>query len=63
MSCAGCGKEPLSRDEIGLTKKLINRGASVCYCIDCLAARFRVTPEQLRDMAQAFRENGCTLFL
>ncbi|MBQ6175323.1 MAG: hypothetical protein IKS31_10585 [Clostridia bacterium] len=62
MTCAACGRGPLTRDEIGLTKKLINRGAEACYCLDCLAARFRVGREALAQMAEAFRDAGCTLF-
>lgn len=62
MTCAACGKTPLTRDEIGLTKKLISRGAADCYCLDCLARRFRVERGQLIQMAEAFRANGCTLF-
>ena len=62
MNCAGCGKGPLSRDEIGLTKKLVNRGSVSCFCLDCLAARFRTSRKELLDIAARFRESGCTLF-
>ena len=62
MNCVACGKERLTRDEIGLTRKLVNRGAAECFCLRCLAERFRVTEEQLLELARAFRENGCTLF-
>ena len=63
MTCAACGRGPLTRDEQGLTKKLINRGATQCLCLDCLSAKFRVPREELLRMAEAFRESGCTLFL
>ena len=62
MSCAGCGKTPLTLVETGLTRKLINRGATSCYCLACLAERFHVSEEQLLEMAEAFRASGCTLF-
>ncbi|MBR6954853.1 MAG: hypothetical protein IKH77_07455 [Clostridia bacterium] len=62
MSCAECGKAPLTQVETGLTRKLINRGAVSCYCLACLAKRFRVSQEQLLEMAEAFRASGCTLF-
>lgn len=62
MSCAACGREGLTRDEIGLSRKLVNRGTAQAWCLTCLAKRFRVTERQLRDLAQAFRENGCPLF-
>ncbi len=62
MTCAACGRTPLTQVETGLTRKLINRGTTVFYCLDCLALRFRVTREQLLEMAEAFRASGCTLF-
>ena len=54
---------PLSRDEIGLTKKLINRGCTEFQCYSCLAKHFQVTVEDLRRKVAEFREMGCTLFL
>ena len=62
MNCAECGK-PLTRDETGLSRKLINRAARECFCFDCLGRRFKVTPEQLMEMAEHFRKAGCTLFI
>lgn len=59
--CESCGRT-LHPDEIGLTKKLINRGTAAFYCIDCLAAHFQVSPEDLRRKIEEFREMGCTLF-
>ncbi|MBQ6564411.1 MAG: hypothetical protein K6A68_03460 [Clostridiales bacterium] len=61
MTCTECGKT-VTRDEEGLTRKLINRGATQFYCYECLARRFRITVPALRDMAEAFRAAGCTLF-
>ncbi|MBQ1860689.1 MAG: hypothetical protein II141_05870 [Clostridia bacterium] len=61
MKCVTCGKS-VSRDEAGLTRKLINRGTSEYLCYDCLAVRFRTTVPALHDMAEAFRQAGCTLF-
>ncbi|MBQ9251690.1 MAG: hypothetical protein IJ188_03535 [Clostridia bacterium] len=61
MRCAKCGRE-LTGMETGLTRKLINRAAVECFCLTCLAERFRVTEDQLREMAEAFRQAGCTLF-
>ena len=60
--CRQCGA-PLSRDEVGLTKKLINRGATQYLCIDCLAKKFEVTREDLEKKIEEFRQMGCTLFL
>jgi len=61
MNCADCGKE-LGRDETGLSRKLISRGTPVCYCLDCLGKRFRVSRGQLLEMIEHFRRTGCTLF-
>lgn len=60
--CYVCGKENLSKDEIGLTKKLINKKAASFYCIDCLAEYLEVTTEELLDKLEEFKEEGCTLF-
>lgn len=45
--CYVCGKVPLTKNEIGLTKKLINKKAASFYCIDCLAEYLEVTTEEL----------------
>ncbi len=60
--CARCGAL-LSRDEVGLTRKLINRGAAEFFCLSCLAAHFEVSPDVLREKIREFRDMGCTLFL
>ena len=61
-TCKHCGVS-LTRDEIGLTKKLINRGTTQFLCYECLAKHFRVTVDLLREKVEQFREMGCTLFL
>ncbi len=60
--CYVCGKAPLSKDEIGLTKKLIAKNASNFYCIDCLADFLEVTVDELSAKLEEFKEEGCTLF-
>ncbi len=59
--CIRCAA-PLSRDEIGLTRKLINRGCTEFLCYGCLAKHFDVTVAVLRQKVEQFREMGCTLF-
>lgn len=59
--CKKCGKK-LSRDEVGLHKKMINRGAAEFFCITCLAEYFGVTEDSLRERIEHFREQGCLLF-
>lgn len=59
--CLRCGRL-LVPDEIALTKKMINRGASQFFCLSCLALHFSVPEEALRRKITEFREMGCTLF-
>ncbi len=59
--CVRCG-QPVTGDEIGLTKKLINRGATEWLCYGCMSRRFDVTVDVLRRKVEEFREMGCTLF-
>ena len=60
-ACKDCGR-PLTRDEVAVTKKLINRGAMEFMCVDCLARWFEVTPQDIEERIRHFRETGCTLF-
>ena len=59
--CIACRK-PVNSDEIAMTRKLINRGATSFLCLPCLAERFEATLEELQERMQAFKEMGCTLF-
>ena len=59
--CQACGR-PLTHDEVAVTKKLINRGATEFMCIDCLAAHFEVRPEDIEERIRHFKQMGCTLF-
>ena len=47
--CKICGAE-LTRDEIGLTKKLINRGATEFMCVPCLARHFEVKEADIEEL-------------
>ena len=60
--CYVCGKSPLSKDEIGLTKKLIDKKTTNFYCLSCLAESLEVTEEALLAKIEEFKEEGCTLF-
>ena len=60
--CAGCGRV-LTKDEIALTKKLINRGMERFFCLTCLAKSFSVSEELLKEKIEQFKRMGCTLFL
>lgn len=59
--CRNCGST-LTRDEIGLHKKLFNRAADSFLCISCSAEYFGVRPQLLEEKIRQFKEMGCTLF-
>lgn len=61
-NCYVCGKNPLSKDEVGLTKKLISKKSPTFYCLSCLADYLEVTPEELLAKVEEFKEEGCALF-
>ena len=60
--CYVCGKKPLTKDEIGLTKKLIAKDSTYFYCMTCLAEYLEVTEEELLAKIEDFKREGCTLF-
>lgn len=60
-TCREC-RRPLTLDEIGATKKLINRGATAFLCVDCLARHFDVEPSDVLSKIEEYRAMGCTLF-
>lgn len=59
--CFRCGAE-LSVDEIGVYKKLINRGAEKYLCIPCLSKELKISEEEIRRKIEQFKKAGCTLF-
>ena len=59
--CIVCGKA-LTKNDRGLTKKLINRGAEEFLCIECLSKKFNVPVKRLEEKIQEFKEQGCLLF-
>lgn len=61
-NCYICGKEALSKNEVGLTQKLIDRGSKRFYCLDCLAEYLEVDTEFLLTKIEEFKEQGCKLF-
>jgi len=62
IGCAFCSKEKLSKDEIGLNKKLIHRQITRMMCLTCMAAYFETTEEELKEKVDEFKRQGCTLF-
>lgn len=60
--CAYCGRENLTRDEIGLNRKIIHRQIERMMCLTCMAAYFETTEEELQEKIEEFRRQGCALF-
>lgn len=59
--CIKC-QSVLTHDEIGLHKRLINRGDTEFMCKKCLSEYFSVSIEMLDSKIEQFRDQGCTLF-
>ena len=60
--CCDCG-QPLKRDEIALSKKLIDIETEEFYCLPCMAVFFGCEEEDLQIKINEFKEQGCSLFL
>jgi hypothetical protein len=61
-SCYICGKEALNKNEIGLTKKLLDKDSKRFYCFYCLAEYLEVDTEFLLAKVEEFKEQDCKLF-
>lgn len=60
--CTDCGKQ-LKKDEVALTRKLINADAEEFFCLECMADNIGCTVDDLKEKIVEFKEQGCTLFL
>ena len=60
--CIICGKSDLTRNELGINKKLLGENITQFYCRDCLAGYLEVTPQDILDKIEEFKEEGCKLF-
>jgi hypothetical protein len=62
VDCFACGKKQLSKNEIGLNKKMLGRGIKQFYYLDCFAEYLEVTTEELLAKVENFKSQGCALF-
>ena len=60
--CYVCEKPITTKNEIGLTKKLLDKNAKLFYCFDCLANYLDVTVDELHAKVNEFKEQGCEMF-
>lgn len=61
--CICCGLDNISKDDIGINKKLISENIEKFYCIDCLAEYLEADKDDILDKIEEFKEQGCTMFL
>ena len=61
LLCISCEK-PLTRDDIGFHKKMVNRGAQEFMCIDCLCEYFGIPRSNADEMIERFKSIGCSMF-
>lgn len=61
--CCICYKSPLTKDEIAITKKLIDPDTKKSFCIPCLAEYLDCSEDDIYDKIEEFKEEGCTLFI
>ena len=62
QKCISCGRNDLSKDEIGINLKLIGENTKNFYCLDCLADVLAVSVQDILDKIEEFKEEGCALF-
>ena len=60
--CINCGKKPLKKDEIGACKKLIHLDTTTFFCLECFCDYLGCSMEDLKEMIQKFKDDGCKLF-
>lgn len=63
VECISCHKKPLSKDEVGINKKLVSESITNFYCMDCLSDYLGVDKQDILDKVEEFKEEGCTLFV
>lgn len=62
VNCISCGKENLSKNEIGINIKLLGEQTEDFYCLECLAEYLGVSSQDILDKIEEFKEEGCKLF-
>lgn len=60
--CVACGKRDLSKDTVGINRKLLGKDITNFYCMDCLADYLGCTVDDLLDKIEDFKSEGCILF-
>ncbi len=61
VECCVCGAE-VEKVSKALCKKIIDRKTKRFYCLNCLSDFLDTSTEDLMDLAEEFKSEGCTLF-
>lgn len=61
--CRYCD-DALTKDGVGLNKKLFSRAAENGYflCLTCMASGLECTVEDLEEKIEEYKNSGCALF-
>lgn len=62
LTCAICEKKFLSKNEIGINKKLLGAQPKKFFCLECLANYLEVDAQDILDKIEEFKNDGCKLF-
>ncbi len=62
IRCCLC-ETVLSKDEIGLNRKLLGDRSKTSFCLNCLAVHLDATVADLLEKIEDFKNEGCKLFL
>jgi len=62
IDCVSCRKKNLSKNIIGINKKLLGSNVANYYCLECLSGYLDTSVEALQDKIEEFRDEGCKLF-
>lgn len=62
IDCCECGRQ-LTKDEIALSKKLLDIDTEDFYCLPCMAEYIGCEEGDLEIKIEEFKEQGCALFL
>jgi biotin operon repressor len=60
--CRNCEKTSLSKDEIGINKKMFGAKIKEFFCMSCLAEYLDVSEEDLLARIEEYKNQGCTAF-
>ena len=62
VGCSACDKTALTKDEMGICRKLLGNQLQQYYCLSCLAEYLDCTPEDILAKIKQFKAEGCKLF-